>query len=306
MGLRAGSRLVNRLLSRLRSRLSLPRPEPAAGPAPFLLNSVPKAGTNLLSKTVGLLPGVRSPHVSFLPADVTRLFPPVADPARPRLLIGVGADSLVDADAVERYLRALQPGQAARGHLPYSPALADLLRRLHLRSLLILRDPRDVAVSHVNYVLTNPNHRLHACYQALSPDQRLTATILGLPAPLPPPVSPSPFLLGVAARFEMFLPWLSQPDVYTTRFEALVGPQGGGSETDQLHALRAIAQHLDLPCDDALLQQVARQAFGGVRNFRRGLAGAWRDAFTPAHKAQFKAVAGDLLQLLAYETNYDW
>jgi hypothetical protein len=42
------------------------------------------------------------------------------------------------------------------------------------------------------------------------------------------------------------------------------------------------------------------------RTFRSGKTGGWREHFTPAHKALFKDVAGDLLVRLGYERNNDW
>ena len=86
------------------------RGRPAA-PAPFLLNSVPKAGTNLLSKAISLLPGVQPRHVSFLPEDVRRQQPPVD--GDPLVMVGVGADAWLSLAAVETFLRSTLLAQAA-------------------------------------------------------------------------------------------------------------------------------------------------------------------------------------------------
>ena len=277
---------------------------PAA--APFLLNSVPKAGTNLLSKAISLLPGVQPRHVSFLPEDVRRQQPPVD--GDPLVMVSVGADAWLSLAAVESFLRAALLAQKAgptpyvRGHIPFSPEISALLRRLGLRSVLILRDPRDTALSHVTYVMTNPAHRLHAYYRGLSEAERLSATLRGIAASAPG----EPLLLGIGERYRLFLPWLRDANTYTTRFEALVGPRGGGSEAAQLAELTAIARHLGLAGDEAILRRVAGDLFGGTRNFRQGASGAWRQAFDAEHKALFKALAGDVLISLGYEADDAW
>ncbi|MBK6434039.1 MAG: hypothetical protein WAW03_09905 [Anaerolineae bacterium] len=285
--------------------LNSARGRPAAA-ASFLLNSVPKAGTNLLSKAISLLPGVQPRHVSFLPEDVRRQQPPVD--GDPLVMVGVGADAWLSLAAVETFLRSTLLAQAAaptpyaRGHIPFSPELSALLRRLGLRSVLILRDPRDTALSHVTYVMTNPAHRLHAHYQGLPEAERLGATLRGIPAAAPG----EPFLLGIGERYRLFLPWLQDANTCITRFEALVGPRGGGSEAAQIAELTAIVRHLGIPCDEATLRRVAGDLFGGTRNFRQGASGAWRQAFDAEHKQLCKAIAGDILIALGYEADDAW
>lgn len=285
--------------------LKMGRERAAPAAAPFLLNSVPKAGTNLLSKAISLLPGVQPRHVSFLPEDVRRQQPAAGDP---QVMVGVGADAWLSLTAVESFLRAALLAQGAgptpyaRGHIPFSPAISALFQRLGLRSVLILRDPRDTALSHVTYVMTNPAHRLHAHYQGLSEAERLSATLRGIAAAAPG----EPFLLGIGERFRLFLPWLQDANTCTTRFEALVGPRGGGSAAAQLAELTAIVRHLGLAGDEATLRRVAGDLFGGTRNFRQGASGAWRQAFDAEHKALCKELAGDVLIALGYEADDAW
>jgi hypothetical protein len=54
---------------------------------------------------------------------------------------------------------------------------------------------------------------------------------------------------------------------------------------------------------EALKQAITPHKSG---TFRKGQPGNWREHFTPANKALFKDVAGDLLIHLGYEQDYNW
>src|SRR5262249_46396601 len=113
-----------------------------------LANSIPKAGTYLLKKCLSLLPGLT-------PADVH-------------------LDINLEIAYMRRLLAEAPPGAIVTGHLVHRTAYAEMLADEGYRSALIVRDPRDVAVSFVHYVTRTPEHYLHERYRAMgSDDERL-------------------------------------------------------------------------------------------------------------------------------------
>ena len=87
---------------------------------------------------------------------------------------------------------------------------------------------------------------------------------------------------------------------------------------DPLASTTALYRHcaIDLP-DDRIRAAVERNSFrrttgrdpghaDAAQFNRKGIAGDWRNHFTPAQKDAFRAVAGDALVELGYETGDDW
>ena len=91
------------------------------------------------------------------------------------------------------------------------------------------------------------------------------------------------------------------------RFEDLVGSAGGGSDDLQMAGLRAIAAHVERPLTDRRVEAIASRVWSNKSStFRSGRIGGWRDTFSEAHIAAFKATAGDILVDLGYEHDLDW
>src|SRR4051794_18630004 len=217
----------------------------------FLVNSLPKSGTNLLKKVAGLLPGVRDAGLHL----VGELAP--ARPDGPELYVPVDAGSRATAPLsfFRKALRPVRGGRFATAHVPYSPELAGLLEGLEMKTVFIFRDPRDVAVSLAHYAGNNPKLYLHKFFQPLSPSERLLLSINGLERPTPG----RPRLLGIGEQCERLLPWTRHPATYSTCYERLVGPRGGGSQDDQVRELANIARHLRLPVSRRRLGRVAER-----------------------------------------------
>ncbi|MDE2060453.1 MAG: sulfotransferase domain-containing protein [candidate division NC10 bacterium] len=288
----------------IRNRLSVPA---------CLINSLPKSGTHLLKKVVGLLPGMHPVefHLGperFNPATdggtdgVPGEYPPTVIP------LGVGRPRPASREEVSRALaQYVTPGRYATAHVPFSPGLALVLNELKITMVTIIRDPRDVAVSHAAYICSLPPDNpvvgtpLHRYYQSLSDGARLMTSIVGVCKEPDGPV-----LLSIKDRLEGVLRWESQPFNYTTRFERLVGPQGGGSRDEQLQEIRAIARHLGIDCSDREIEAVADQLFGGTGTFRRGVIGGWKAQFTDEHRQVCKKLIGRLLIDLGYEQDDNW
>jgi hypothetical protein len=257
------------------------------GPEPRVVaNSMPKAGTHLLMAVLDGLPQMR---FSGLHGDLSTL--------------GwgerTGADGAVELDwtRVTRTLGRLRTGQYMTAHLPHSDRLAAALAGAGARSLVIVRDPRDVAVSETFYVCALARHPQHRRYTRLATfGERLMLTITGAEGDEQGPPVPS-----IATRIGRYERWLDAPGVLVTRFEQLVGSRGGGSDEAQLAELRRIAEHVRRPLADAELERTARSIWSPTAaTFRRSTIGDWRNHFGDEHLAAFERMAGEAMRRIGY------
>ncbi len=274
------------LRHRLRRAAAYVRYGPALRSAPVLFaNSFPKSGTHLLTQ---VLQGMAR-------------FGPAVDAGLEAVTTFDGRTGRQRAEAeIVRSLRRLRPGDIGYGHLHALPEVVPLLCREGVAAYFIVRDPRDIVVSHVHYVTEMaPRHVHHAYYRSL-PDfeSRLRVSILGLPggaAPFP----------DIAQRFAPYRGWLEHPEVRLLRYEDFL--------RERREALGAVLDHavrrgfpLNIPRRQAL--SLLEGAIDPQKSptFRSGRAGGWKEAFTPEISALFKEVAGDLLVALGYEESDAW
>jgi hypothetical protein len=278
--LRIFRRFLRRLAQTVRYRRSL------RGSPVLFANSFPKSGTHLLTQVLQGFPNIGPAVDSGLPAVLTF----EGDSGRTRTLQEILAD-----------LERLLPGDIAYGHLHALPPVVEFMRREGVCTYFILRDPRDVVVSHVHYVTEmEPGHAHHRYYaeELHSFDERLRASILGRPDvkyPFP----------DICQRFEPYLKWLECPEVQILRFEDFL--------TQRRETLARVLEHAIQRGFQPMVEgegaiQILADAIDPQRSptFRSGKAGAWREQFSDENKRLFKEVAGELLIRLGYEQDLEW
>ena len=281
MSARLARRALRRALQKLRyRRLSL------RGLPVLFANSFPKSGTHLLTQILQGFTRLGPAVESGLPAIVTYQ----GDSSRQR-----------EPGEICRDLRRLLPGDIAYGHVHALPETIEALCSPAFAAYLVLRDPRDVVISHVHYVTEmEPNHAHHRYYtQELSSfEERLHTSILGLPE------AHTPFP-DIRLRLEPYLGWLERAEVACLKYEDFAADQG--------EFIRRILEHAAqrgfpcrLPLEQAIEVLIASVDPRRSPTFREGKSGGWRERFSPASKRLFKEVAGDLLVRLGYEASHDW
>ncbi len=274
---RAGRRLIQALRNRQFSFAGLPV---------LFANSFPKSGTHLLTQILDGFTQIGPAVNSGLPAVVT--FDGFS--GRQRQVGEILSD-----------LERLLPGDIAYGHIHAFPEILDYIKRAHFAFYFILRDPRDVVISHVHYVTDmEPNHIHHDYYknELSSFEKRLSASICGRPdleIEFP----------NIRQRFEPFMGWLEQPNVLTLRYEDFI--------LDRKATLSrvldfAIQRGFPLNKDREIALKHLADSIDPLRSptFRSGKVGGWKAQFTEAHKQLFKEISGDLLIRLGYEKSNDW
>jgi Sulfotransferase domain len=254
-------------------------------------------------KRLGPLLGLRKPE------DVMPIGPHLVEggrfPAARRLLrgrgekvtIGVEAPQQISGHWLARRLSRLPDGCFVNAHCIYTPELARLFRGQGMKTVCLLRDPRDLAVSQMHYLRDNPpkRHFAHEAFMALPSDhERLLVCIRGGELG-------GRWLQSLNQRYRQFLGWERDEGAVMVRFEDLVGPRGGGSADLQRRAVERVAAHLDISLDPPTMRRVEENLFGMGRTFRKGLIGGWREEFSPEHELAAEEVAGPLLAELGYE-----
>lgn len=255
-------------------------------PPKVLMNGPGKSGTHLLSDCLFLLPKMTFSGTHFSISDYLR----TRDELDP---------------AVEKAFSRCPNGMYVTTHARYHPALAEIISRQGFKHLLIVRDPRDILVSQVFWVLKQPNfyHYDFFAHQCRTDEERISVFVERRDPEVPGRPGNIPLLDNVAA----FLPWLQDPSVHVVRFEDLAARGTTDAEAVQRETVRGIASFVERPLDDARLRAVAAKMYGkGGLTFRKGQAGDWRNHFTEAHKQAFKESTGDLLVRLGYEQDDDW
>ncbi len=217
--------------------------------------------------------------------------------------IPIDADSpfYLSEPKVRNIIRLIQLGWFAMGHLPYSDALEEIILKEKVKMIIILRDPRDVIVSHANYLAQKNSHYMYPLYKTLSEKDCLMVSIRGVPAS-----ANHPRMLSIRDRLQSIAAWTIHPSTYTTHFEKLIGPRGDGSLDTQIAELRAISEYLEIELPTDCLVSISNEIYGGTRTFRHGTNGRWRQDFDQEHRQACKDLIGDFLVKFGYEKNHEW
>lgn len=242
---------------------------------PIFANSFPKSGTYMLSRCLELLPNVVPFHRGVWLAHAGKMRPTVR----------------------RRPLATVPQGSFVSGHLPYLPEQVAVLRELGFRPILILRDPRDIAVSYYKFEMTYrwlPHY--HYFNHMMTDDERLLAMVAGDDA-----VGRSPLV----TMMRRYLGWLADPNCLHVKFEDLVGEMGGGRADIQHDTVAKICDHVGLTLSAGQIDSVAAQIFNqGSQTFRKGAIGDWRNHFSAEHITAFNQTGGqDLLAQLGYASS---
>ena len=212
-----------------------------------------------------------------------------------RVTVGVDFPEPISRRWLKRRLGRVADGQFVTAHCVHTPGLADLFREEGMRTVCILRDPRDVAVSQMHYIKKLKTHPVHEGFVALPTDEeRLLFSIRGGSLG-------GREMLPLDERYRRFSGWASEEGAVVVRFEDLVGPEGGGNAEAQRQAVSLVAAHLGVAADEETLVRVGEGIFGAGQTFRKGTIGGWKEEFSGEHERAAEEVVGPLLAELGYD-----
>lgn len=245
------------------SRRLLNRGEPIV-----FCNSIPKSGTHLIERALCLHPRL---YRALLPT--------------------IHESNVGERGGLPDLLQGLRPGQVLVAHLLCSAERVAAVDASGARSLLMIRDPRDIVVSTAHYAVSNPSHPWHSRYMR-EPDvaARIRLTIRGDGTEVEP----------IRDLLAGFMDW-RRAGAEVVRFEDLVGEAGGGTRLEQAQCLARIYEHVGVAATAAELGRIQDALFSDQSpTFRRGATGQWRSVFDADTTTLFEREAGPLLGELGY------
>ena len=217
-------------------------------------------------------------------------------------------------EQVGSYLGALQPGEYIKGHTGYLKSIEAVCIWLGIGVVLVYRDFRDVAVSHMYHVLNDeladdgelpllphPNKQI---YRDLGSNENILLAIIEGIGEFP----------GMFERWETFAPWLDSEWAMSISFEVMRNNphlaaskffdycQDLDNQINGTHRLPMNDPIRKTAIDGIMLEMSVRKS----PTFRKGLVGGWREEFTPAVVDCFKEHDNGWLVELGYEKDDKW
>ena len=254
---------VVRRLQRLQGRVRRAAASHPEGVAPVLVNSIPKAGTNLVLQLLTASTSL-SNWAQFAATRPSRTYVPRSE------------------GSLLRFLEGLRPGELAGAHLEYTDLLASATRTAGVSMALVVRDPRAIVVSEARYLAgMNRWHRLSPRFRALATDRdRYDLAIEG---------DPSLGLPDIGRRMRWYTPWAKESECAVVRYEDVVA--------DPRMILERLASELSLPDASFDARGVAPAR---SHTFREGSSEGWRRALTGEQIARVEGLASDTMAQWGY------
>ena len=283
---------------------------------PIVCLMIPKCGTHLLAKCLSLLGepinrydykkcGLTETHREAV--RILNRFPP------PNHYRG-GLDPSVVGQIPTLPARYIWRDQASGfgiywTHFAYTRQFNDFLDRYKTKKILMIRDPRAMLVSFA-----------HMLKKGFEPGQEIDFNLLALDlidarkqhyikwGVEVMQAYPIIWEKGICEYFKQFMPFYESKNCLVIKFENLVGPFGGGTESAQIEEIQKIGRFIGHFVDKEKALKIGAGLFGESGSFREGQIDGWKQNFTPEIKKAFKTVPGanKLLIDLKYEENDKW
>jgi len=281
----------------------------------LLINSLPKSGTHLLAKVAELCDyqeHFTEPEVSQKKYNIPLFFNyrevknvlneagKYASFSSEAILVGSLTPIAVDSQTFKTYLSPLQNHRYILGHIAWNASLSKILTTLNYHHLFIIRDPRAVIASLLNFISNTVNmpkpHFLQADFERLSSLQQLDLILEGGYAPLAE-VKITPF----SEIYFNMLSWQNDPHSLVVRFEALIGEQGGGSSVLQHETVKKIVNYLGYDFDTKMSDQVETIYNPKARTFRKGSINSWKSALDSKILQRIEDYCAPICQVAGYQ-----
>lgn len=179
-----------------------------------------------------------------------------------------------------------------RLHTRWSIKNFGIIKDKYVKTVLIWRDLRDVAVSRFYWVKTLPKNPLFQYYNACSLEEGIAHSI--------------------EYTIEWYVPWLQNWRNVALRHPGMFLPVTYESLLeDTQNMVHDICKFygITLRPDDircAVDKFQRRDAKKGIETYRKGIIGDWKNHFNKKHIVTFKRKAGKLLIELGYESDFSW
>lgn len=262
----------------------------------LFINSLPKSGTNLVSRMMELMGykyaklGIAATLLHGRGYTARQLLRGAMFDKNP-VIVGQDLPVAINSGWLSQKVQNTSAGEYFSGHCNYTDHLHCLLKEENIKTLMVVRDPRDVLVSYAHYVAKSKQHFLHDYYKTLGHEARIDFTIEGGKAG-------DIYIESLFSILNSLNGWFYKEDVLIVRFEEIIGSRGGGDDVSQSTALDKIAAFLEMENMDK--QHVIDNFYGESHTFRKGQIGSWTEELNDAQKEKVKEKIGFIMDYWGY------
>jgi hypothetical protein len=246
----------------------------------ILANSIPKSGTNVLLRTLYLIPGLRRKLHKTL---------------------------VQNSKDTSKVICSLRKGEICSSHIKYTKELSILIGNRGIKHIIIIRDPRDIVVSSAMYITyKDKRHRLNDYFinKLNTDEERITASILGISGEQ---IGDGVDSLSMLEHIKGYLAWMQDNGCLFVKFEDLIGSKGGGTDFLQEKVLDKMLDFLEMEIPEKTKKHIMRNIFNpGSRTFVKGQIGGWKNILTQHQIGLLKERLGTYILDLGYEKSSDW
>ncbi len=239
----------------------------------IMLISIPKAGTHLLER------------VFCLHRQLYR-----------KLLPTLHSGNIEGLGGLKKILQETKPGQVLCSHLWYSEQYLEWLSKYDFKIFFMIRDPRDILISLMFFILKNKNFPAHTLLKGEKEQvNQLRICITG---------NHAYNLLSMRDTLKKFDGWYGRENVNVIRFEKLI------NKSSRINTIQDAYRFANIKTDDNYMRWLSEKIISDASpTFRRGESGSWKTYFPDAHcelKQILKKEVSDFVIRYKYETNNQW
>lgn len=271
----------------------------------LLVNSLPKSGSNLLQRCVEVLGYIYS-RKSLSSANILGNFYFLRSLIRGGLLdknqviVGLDVKVAISQRWFEKRLKSVRPGEYISAHLNFSEHILKLLIKHGYRIIHIIRDPRDVLLSHIYYAKREKNHLFHKVYKNLSIKEAINVTLEG-------GFFNGLYMYSFASILEDVSGWIKYAGngdrILIVKYEDLVGEKGGGSTEAQRRIIKEIIDFIGVNKNISSIDmfEFNNMVYGKSHTFRKGKIYAWKEEITSEDLYRIEKSIGKYIKLFGYD-----
>jgi len=266
-----------------------------------LANALPKSGTNLLQKLFELM-GYKYAKLGIAESLILGNMYPVRQIIRGAkfdknpICTGFYSPVAISSKWLSSRLDRVSENEYISGHASYSERLDFVLKKSNVKVVHIVREPRDVLVSHAYFFAKKKDYFLYPILANISFEDRIRTTLQG------------GYYKEIKLQLNSFqnaleniLEWEKSDNCLIVKFEDLIGEKGGGSREKQNETIKIILHFIQR--EDLLenAEELGSKLYGGTHTFRKGQNEAWREELSEKLIAEINSSIGDLILKLGYK-----
>lgn len=272
----------------------------------IIANSLPKSGTHLLVRFLELLefkeyekgltgamvrPTQRNPFKRYL-TNQKRCLNQNSNG------FSIDLDNMynkIQQKYLDKYLDTVKNNYFISAHIPYTKELDDYLLKQDFKMLYIIRDPRDVLLSYYNHQNRDPHYPFHSYFKDKTFKESYKKILEGM-------TKGETILASLKNRIHQSQGWINSKNVFSLKFEELIGEKGGGDKELQLETIKNLLNFLEIDFDDEKVYYLSQNIFyPKAETFHKGQIYRWKEEYADEIKDEVNEYLKDFLMGLNYE-----